>query len=134
MKNLLRSICDPTIRDRDLFVDELNDLIENGEVNKNDQSYIANALLKLIDHGSDSALCESIFNLIGTVFANGVAVDIITNETIKHLHALSPGCLAHAILIIANSNSQNKKELLAPFTESKNTAIRKITEDALKNF
>lgn len=132
MKELLNKISNSMEKNRDLLIDELNDLVESGSLNRSDKELVVGRLLELLDQESDPAVNESIFNLIGSVFEEGIAKEKIANSCVAYLHKLPPGCLVHAIPIIVKSNRPDKRALLEPFLNSSNIAVKTIAEESLR--
>lgn len=131
MKDLLAKICDPTNEHRDLYVDELGDFVDGKNISESEQEIIVNVLFDLFDGTDDWAFRESIFNLAGKIFYNEIAVNKIIDESTKRINELTPGCLVHAISIIADSNYPDKYDLLRPFLVSKNLAISNLVKRLL---
>lgn len=120
------------VADRDLLIDQMNDMITNGSVTRSDQEIVVEALLKLILRESDEAVSESIWNLLGNVYEKGPWKESIADAAVTLLDLLPAGCLAHVIPIIGGSNRHDKHVLLAPFTASSNNAIRAISKETLQ--
>ena len=132
MIELLEKIISPEEKQRDFLVDELNDLVESGIIKDTEVELVIERLSELLELESDPAVKESIFNLMGTAYEKGSAKQKIVDACVKYLSELSPGCLVHAIPIIASSERADKKQLLEPFLKSGNVAVKTVTEDCLK--
>ena len=130
MNDLMNRISNPACKERDLLIDELNDLIVYGEVNPTDLESTVKQLMNQLKHEADPAVNESIFNLLATVFDNGDLTHLIADETAELLNQLPAICLVHAIPIIAYSHRPDKASLLRPFVHDK---VRKMISEILKD-
>jgi hypothetical protein len=132
-KFLLNKIVDKSLAGRDLWVDEITDQVQSGSVSAPEIVEIINRLVPLLESEADPTVLESIFNLLGSAFDRiGIQEDAL-RVIISLLGGLPCGCLVHAIPIIERSNTQGKKELIAPFLKSPNVAVRTIAENSLQS-
>jgi len=127
--NLISRIFDKTQPDRDLIVDELGDRLVSGGVSEKDRPEIIRSLLTLVLEEADFTVLESLCNLLASEYDANIIRDEILQTMVEALPKFHPGCLVHAIPIIARSSLDNKKELLSPFLASTNVAVRAAAED-----
>ncbi|MCH8622515.1 hypothetical protein [Undibacterium sp. TS12] len=133
MNDLMNRISNPACKERDLLIDELNDLIVYGQVNPTDLESIVKQLMNQLRHEADPAVNESIFHLLATVFDNGDFQHLIADETAKLLNQLPAACLVYAIPIIAYSHRSDKPDLLQPFIHDKDDDVRMMIAEILKH-
>ena len=131
IKLLLDKVAHKAISGRDLLVDEMTDQIEHGSLSTPEIVEAVNRLVFLLGSEADPSVVESIFNLLGSAFDRVGIQDDALQVIISLLDKLPSGCLVHAIPIIERSNIQGKKQLIAPFLNSPNIAVRKVAEKSL---
>lgn len=132
IQNLLTRVADPSEASRDLLVDEINDQIEQRDLSPREIVGIVDQLLPFLSSGSDPALRESIFNLLGSAFERVGVLEHALQVVISLLGELPAGCLVHAIPIIADSEAPDRRALIAPFLGSPNPAVRRVAEQSLQ--
>lgn len=121
---LLDRVFNPDDPRRDIVYDELNDLACGRILDEAQQTMVAKSTLARLPDERDLVVLESMFNLLSTVFDNGVAKDEIADGIAPALASLPVGALMHAIPIIAASARADRAALLSPFQTSANPAIR----------
>ncbi|TDM05458.1 MAG: hypothetical protein C4K60_11815 [Ideonella sp. MAG2] len=127
-KHLIDKVADKAVTDRDLLVDELADMIEGGSLLASDIVEVVNRLVNILGSEDDPAVMESIFNLLGSAFDRiGMQEDALL-MIVSLLDRLQSGCLVHAIPLVGRSNFQNRRQLIAPFLNSPNIAVRQVAE------
>ena len=132
IEEILNKAKNQNARERDSEIDNLSTLLECGQLSISEQIHVVEELLNILFDESDPIIIESIFNLIGIAFDNGVCSDAIVNSSVKMLHKLEPNSLVHAIPIISFSKLENRKALIEPFLLSSSAAVRREAEEALQ--
>lgn len=127
----LRGILDQSQSNRDLLIDELNDLLEQGQLTDAQIVHTANELAHLLVSESDPAVMESVLNFFGSACSRVGVLDGPVQIVISLLDQLPSGCLVHAIPFIGASRSPGKVKLITQFLTSSNPSVRAIAEKTL---
>ena len=130
INELLYRIEEQEAEDRDLLVDELNDLLERAVLTDDDVDAVVERLSKILASDRNQAVWESIFNLL-----NGLSgrTRKICELAVRYLGHMSPGSLVHALEIIAESDRKDKKQILNVFLNSENRAVKAIASEFLED-
>lgn len=128
MKEFLLEIYMSHGEGKDLLVDELGDRIENGQFGPFELEQIATEMIRQTYLEKNEAFRESVFNLLSSLYEKGICRAEIENVCIDLLSELSPGCLVHAIPVLAMTERDNVRELLKPFLESENSAVLEVAK------
>ncbi|MDJ0726532.1 MAG: hypothetical protein QNJ38_15595 [Prochloraceae cyanobacterium] len=129
----LKKAKDINTKNRDLEIDYLTDLFEYNQLSEREYIYIIEELIKMLQDEKDEDVIESVFNLFGWAFGDGICDDLIVETCTEMLHNLDSMSLFHAIPIIGESKLENKKILLEPYLKSENPDLRKEAEEVLIN-
>lgn len=132
IQTLLTRVADPSVTGRDLLVDEINDQIEQRDMPESEIVHIVDQLLPALTRDSDPALQESVFNLLRSAFDRVGVLDHALRVIVSLLDELPPGCLIHALPIIADSAAPDRQTLIAPFLKSANPAVRRAAEQCFE--
>ncbi len=131
IKKILNEVKDKNAKGRDLGIDNLSTLLENGQLSNVEQIHVVEELINILRDESDSTVIESIFNLLEIAFENGVCSDETVEISTEMLNILEPGSLVHVIPIIGCSELENREVLIEPFLSSNNSAVKSAAEEAL---
>lgn len=118
--------------DVDLCVDELNDFLESVPLGARETVVVIDLLHQLLKRGYHAKVWESVFNAFGTISTRTHPDEKIVEIAIEFLPMLPPGCLVHAIPLIAESKRPEKNELLSQFLTSTNIVVRDTAERYLQ--
>ena len=102
--------------DRDLLLDDLNDVIERTDITELEAMDVVGELSSLIGVSSNSAEHESLLNLLSTLYFKGRATGLIEKLVEERMDFVDDGSLVHCIEIISESSLPTRearlKELL----------------------
>ena len=120
MNQQLELIANASPESRDLLLDDLNDLLQSAPLEEDDAKVLVRDLSRLVDNKDSDAALESLFNVLGTLYAQGRARDEIEDIALKRMSSLPVGATVHALEIVGMSEIPSKRDLLATYTEHEN--------------
>ena len=129
--NLLSKICDDSVKDRDVLVDELNDEIGNGHFSASETRNIILKLIEVLKLEKDFATHESIMNLLSNTYVDSDCKAEIESYVLEYVESMKPRSLVHALSIFSESSLTEREEVLKKYSNSENASIRKIANNYL---
>jgi hypothetical protein len=126
----IKQVSNQNLKDRDLVVSEILDLIEYDSLSKDVVVNVLIDLTSILTKENDPDVIESIFNLFSTIFTKQEQyTKLILPVCIEQLPKLDPGSLAHALVMISESNLQNRNQIIQEYLESENLTIKKLAQE-----
>jgi hypothetical protein len=134
INTLLSNIHASNLNEKDIFIDDLCDYIDNEEVSSDHKNRIVESILSLLDTEDDYTVKESIFYFLGIASGHRVLQDKIIEVLLDYLSRPSPEFIEYALCTILDSDFSNKKELITKNLKSSNLLIQKETLNILKKY
>jgi hypothetical protein len=114
--------------DRDLHLDDLNDVIEHADITELQAMDVVGELISLIGVSSNSAEHESLLNLLGTLYFKGRAIGLIEKLVEERMDFVDDGSLVHCIEIISESSLPTRQERLKELLRHQNPVVRQLAQ------
>lgn len=131
-EEILRKIVNHSEPNRDLVVDDLNDLIESGQLHLKEKEEIVDFLVNVLASEVDEATYESIMNLLGNVFFDGVKEHQISASIVSLMPNMKATSLIHALPIIASSSVNNKVDIIKSYCKHSCVGVSKTASELLR--
>ena len=132
IKRQIEKIISASSEQRDVLLDDLNDLLENATLEPAEAASLVQTLSLLVDSGANDVVLESFFNILSTLYFQGLAREEIEGVVSEKIYGLPVNSLAHALEIVGASNIAGKGDNLEAYAQHENRYIGDLVQSLRK--